>query len=80
MAKTQEELSALKDEVEILNNKLKELTDKELKMLTGDYTVNEDGTYSFKKGEMYLLGSKLSCTTNLFEVAYDHSRVLKIHM
>ena len=35
MAKTQEELNALKKEVETLNNKLKELTDEELAQVTG---------------------------------------------
>ena len=35
MAKTQEELNALKEEVETLNNKLKELTDEELAQVTG---------------------------------------------
>ena len=33
--KTKEELNALKEEVETLNNKLKELTDDELKQVTG---------------------------------------------
>ena len=35
MAKTQEELNQLKNEYETLNNKLKELTDEELKQVTG---------------------------------------------
>ena len=35
MAKTQEELNALKEEVETLNIKLKELTDEELAQVTG---------------------------------------------
>ena len=35
MAKTQEELNALKDEVETLNEKLKELTEEELNQVTG---------------------------------------------
>ena len=35
MAKTQEELNTLKAEYEILNNKLKELTEDELKLVTG---------------------------------------------
>lgn len=33
--KTQEELNALKEEVETLNNKLKEMTDEELAQVTG---------------------------------------------
>ena len=35
MAKTQEELNQLKTEYETLNNKLKELTDDELKLVIG---------------------------------------------
>ena len=35
MSKTQEELNTLKVEYEILNNKLKELTEDELKLVTG---------------------------------------------
>ena len=35
MAKTQEELNALKEEVETLNKKLVELTDEELEQVTG---------------------------------------------
>ena len=35
MAKTQEELKELKTEYETLNNKLKELTEEELNMVTG---------------------------------------------
>ena len=35
MAKTQEELNALKEEVETLNNKLKELTEEELAQVSG---------------------------------------------
>ena len=35
MAKTQEELNAIKKEIETLNNKLTELTEEELKQVTG---------------------------------------------
>ena len=35
MAKTKEELNALKEEVETLNKKLAELTEEELKQVTG---------------------------------------------
>ena len=35
MAKTQEELNAIKEEVESMNKKLAELTDEELKQVTG---------------------------------------------
>ena len=37
MAKTQEELNALKEEVETLNKKLAELTEEELAQVTGGY-------------------------------------------
>ena len=40
MAKTQEELNAIKEEVESMNKKLAELTDEELKQVTGG---NGDG-------------------------------------
>ena len=35
MAKTQEELNAIKEDVETLNNKLAELTDEELEQVSG---------------------------------------------
>ena len=41
MAKTQEELTALKEEVEILNKKLHELTKEELAQVTGGWAWNE---------------------------------------
>ena len=43
--KTKEELNALKEEVETLNNKLKELTDDELKEVTGGTNVGWDWLY-----------------------------------
>lgn len=52
MAKTQEELNALKEEVETLNEKLKELTEDELEQVTGglydhsDVPVRESPVYS----------------------------------
>lgn len=39
MAKTQEELNTLKEEVEKLNEKLVELTEEELKLVIGGVTV-----------------------------------------
>lgn len=41
--KTQEELKQLKEEYEVLNNKLKELTEEELKEVTGG-TVKNPGS------------------------------------
>ena len=47
--KTQEELNALKEEVVTLNEKLKELTEEELKQVTGGYDiVLSGGTSTFK--------------------------------
>ena len=37
MKKTKEELNALKEEVEALDKKLRELTDEELKQVTGGW-------------------------------------------
>lgn len=42
MTKTQEELNKLKLEYETLNNKLKELSEVELKQVTGGNSWNED--------------------------------------
>ena len=42
MAKTQEELNALKEEVESLNKKLHELTEEELAQVSGGSWVYED--------------------------------------
>ena len=42
MAKTQEELKALKEEYEALSNKLKELTDEELNEVTGGWNILEE--------------------------------------
>ena len=53
MAKTQEELNALKDEVETLNEKLKELTEEELNQVTGGGVEINDKI----KGEIRPLGS-----------------------
>ena len=77
MPKTKEELSTLKQEYESLNNKLKELTNEELKQVTGGYTVNEDGTYSFKMGEKYITTLGLIDHTTLYDVAYDQPNVSK---
>ena len=41
MAKTQEELTQLKKEYETLNNKLKELTEDELRLVTGGSSLGQ---------------------------------------
>ena len=41
MAKTQEELNALKEEVEALNKKLHELTEEELKQVSGGVSIGK---------------------------------------
>lgn len=41
MAKTQEELKQLKQEYESLNNKLKELTEDEFKLVTGSGVIED---------------------------------------
>ena len=67
MAKTQEELNALKEEVETLNKKLAELTDEELAQVTG-------GTSVFDLIDAYcgrcpicngILHGLLDCSTNI---------------
>ena len=61
MAKTQEELNALKEEVEAVSRKLHELTDEELEQVTGGYEIffynfqnlsetGEDGKKGYKVG------------------------------
>ena len=57
MAKTQEELTQLKTEYETLKNKLKELTDEELNMVTGGWSQNEDGTYNIYVGDFFRKGN-----------------------
>ena len=42
MAKTQEELNAIKEEIETLNNKLTELTDKELEQVSGGLKLDPE--------------------------------------
>ena len=56
--KTQEELRELKEEYEALNNKLKELTEEELKLVTGG--IGENGyKYSFRSHDwVYLSNTK----------------------
>ena len=49
MAKTQEELNALKEEVEALNEKLHELSEEELAQVSGggDFNITDWNNYSF---------------------------------
>ena len=51
--KTKEELNALKEEVETLNKKLHELTEDELKQITGGAYINEKNNVF---GDNYLYG------------------------
>ena len=51
MAKTQEELKVIKEEVETLNNKLKELTEEELAQVSGGAYVGHCFVYAIKKGD-----------------------------
>ena len=53
---------------------IKELKDKQLKYVTGGYTVNGDGTYSFSQGEIYWTKD---CGTNkkLFDVYRNYSNL-----
>ena len=70
--KTKEELNALKEEVETLNKKLHELTDEELEQVSGGFTDNGDGTYSFREGDSftYVSGNARRSFTVLGN--YDH--------
>ena len=56
--KTKEELNALKEEIDIVNRKLSELTAEELKQVTGGCLFNEYCP---------------NCGCKLIEVADDHS-------
>ena len=57
MAKTKEELNQLKQEYETLTNKLKELSEDELMIVTGgiEYTIKDktpDYEFSYYKGKL----------------------------
>ncbi len=49
--KTKEELNALKEEVENLNKKLAELTEEELKQISGGFNIIEDNGYKPASGK-----------------------------
>ena len=68
MAKTKEELQQLKQEYESLNNKLKELNEDELKLVTGSGYQNTDIDTRKDLYENIILGasseeSKKTCTS-----------------
>ena len=52
--KTKEELNALKEEVEALNRKLRELTEEELAQVTGGFESVGGGKYNFYNGETFI--------------------------
>ncbi|MBQ0036895.1 MAG: bacteriocin [Firmicutes bacterium] len=56
MAKTQEELNQLKEEYETLTNKLKELTEDELKQVAGGVTYDDakSGITMFHEGDCFI--------------------------
>ena len=56
MAKTQEELNQLKNEYETLNNKLNELSEDELKLVTGGVNNQLFTYYVGPEGRVYGLG------------------------
>ena len=56
--KTKEELNALKEEVETLNKKLAELSEDELKAVTGGFAV-KDGTYWLSQGDCFMLSDMI---------------------
>ena len=63
MAKTQEELNELKEEVETLNKKLAELTDEELEQVNGGRMLinNDEDIDKLEKGICCQCGSRLKC-------------------
>ena len=55
MVKTQEELNALKEEVETVSKKLHELTDEELEQVSGGaYYNNGEGNPTYIPGNTYI--------------------------
>lgn len=74
MAKTQEELKELKEEYEALNAKLKELSEEEIKLVTGGANVrNDDGTITLLKGQCYY--DSYSPFYNTYKVLNDYINV-----
>ena len=69
--KTKEELNTIEEEVETLNNKLKELTEDDLAQVTGG-VISPDSLINIRNEENYEL--------NLFELPSDvmHSDVMKV--
>ena len=62
MSKTKEELDALKEEVETVNEKLKELSAEELEKVNGGVDTDPLGSWSLK--EAYLKGGGVSQLVN----------------
>ena len=62
MSKTKEELNALKEEVEAVNEKLAELTEEELAQVTGGVDPDPLGSWSLK--EAYLTPGRASQLVN----------------
>ena len=60
MAKTKEELNAIEEEIETVNSKLQELTEEELKQITGG-KLSETELILLGKFELYnnVIGAKL---------------------
>lgn len=56
--KTKEELKALKEEVEIMNKKLAELNEDELKQISGGFAV-KDGNYWLSQGDCFMVTDML---------------------
>ena len=56
MAKTKEELNALKEEMATLNEKLQELTDEELAQVAGGAEPGDGGLFGEKQGLQQIMG------------------------
>ena len=56
--KTKEELNALKNEVEALNKKLAELSEDELKQISGGFAM-KDGNYWLGQGDCFMISDML---------------------
>ena len=52
---------------------INELKDTDLEKVSGGFTANADGTYSFKAGDTFR--ESFASTSNLFEVMYDYENV-----
>ena len=75
MAKTQEELTQLKTEYETLNNKLKELTDEELNVVTGGAYI-----YNFIENSEFDPCPAVNAQIGDYIAAIDYIRNTKIEV